>query len=395
MSTTTLESPKKFMPLPRKLTASQLAAIAALPAHDEAPSPTTEASRPARIYTDPARFAAEQAAIFKKVPMAITPSCAFKEPGSFLANDHFGVPVLLSRDLDGKAHAFLNICRHRGAKLVPECEAIKSRRVTCGYHAWTYDLQGRLVGLPRAETFPSADKSKLGLIELPCMELGGFIWIGLDPKEELKVPAGAAEIDADLKALGIPEMHVYGQRYYDLKANWKLVIEPFLEPYHVKRLHIKTVADLNSDNHPIPVWLGQHLRQTAGRINFVPDSFELNSDLLHKSITHSYMLFPNTIIVTSPYFISTMALMPRAADRTIVQYSLLMPQKMEGERAEDLFRRSYEFQDEIFREDYGAALSQQEALSSGALETVHFGGMEASIGPFHNLVESYLPAEAI
>ncbi len=384
------------MPLPRQLTESQLESIRALPAHDAASIPTTEASRPSRVYTDAARFEAERTHIFERFPLPIIPSCTLKEPGTFVANDHFGLPILLSRDRSATAHAFLNICSHRGSKLLATCDPVKAARISCPYHAWTFDLEGRLTGIPRAEAFPSADKAKLGLMPLKAQETAGFVWIGLDRRRDVDLVAGTDALDADLAALGLPDMHVYGQRYYDLKSNWKLVVEPFLEPYHVKRLHAKTVADLNADTVPVARWLGMHLRQTAGKVHFTPDgSNDLNSDRLHKTITHSYFIFPNTIIVTSPYFISTMILMPRAVDRTIVQYSLLMPQPMRDAAAHDLFRRSYDFQDQIFQEDFGAGVLQQEALTCGALETVRFGGMEVQVGPFHDLVEGCLPSEAV
>ncbi|HEX7872296.1 MAG TPA: aromatic ring-hydroxylating dioxygenase subunit alpha [Sphingobium sp.] len=393
-TTPTDRTEQRFTPLPRKLTDSQMAAIHALPAHDSAVIHTTEAQRPARIYTDPSRFDAEMEHIYGKFLIPALPSCALR-PGSFQAINGFGVPLLLTRDRDGVARAFYNVCTHRGSKVVDGCDPVKAGRASCPYHAWTFGLDGKLIGIPRQETFPSADKSQLGLIPMPCTETAGFIWVGLKKGTQPVLPDGVDALDADLRALGIPDMHVYGTRYYDLKSNWKLGVEPFLEAYHVKRLHAKTVADLNADIVGVMLWMGEHLRQTAGKIEFEPGVQDLTTDALHKTITHSYYIFPNTIIVTSPYFISTMILMPRAADRTMVQYSMLMPQPITSEKAEDLFRRSYAFQDEIFREDFGAGVLQQEALSSGALETVRFGGMETPVGPFHDGIEKYLPAAII
>ena len=385
---------QRFVPRPRRLTDSQLRSIAALPAHQEAPVPTVEASRPARIYTDPRRFDAEMAAVFRRFAMPVLPSAALAA-GSFVPVDGFDVPILLTRDRDGVAHAFYNVCTHRGSRLVPGCEAVKAGRVSCPYHAWTYALDGKLIGIPRAETFPTADKAALGLPALSCREQGGFVWVGLGRESAAELPAGSAALAEDLAALGLTDMHVYGMRSYDLKANWKLVVEPFLEAYHVQRLHAKTVAALNADTNPVMTWIGDHLRQTAGKVHFEPGRADLGSDALHKDVTHSYLVFPNTIIVTSPYFISTMILSPRAVDRTIVHYAMLMPQPLSGAKAEDLFRRSYAFQDEIFLEDFGAGEWQQASLSSGGLETVRFGGMESPIGPFHDLVERDLPRDLI
>lgn len=385
---------ERFVPLPRQLTDSQLEAICALPAHGDAHVHTIESQRPARIYLDPARFEAEKQNIFERFAVPVLPSCAL-EAGSFYPIDGFGFPMLLTRDREGRAHAFYNVCTHRGSKLVDGCEALKSGRVTCPYHAWTFGLDGKLLAIARPETFPNASKSELGMIPLPCHETAGYVWVGIGKGNQARLPEGTEALDADLDALGLSQMHVYGTRYYDLKSNWKLVVEPFLEAYHVKRLHAKTVADLNADTVGVMTWMGEHLRQIAGKVHYEPGVTDLNSDALHKNITHSYYIFPNTIIVTSPYFISTMILMPRAADRTIVQYSMLMPQPIGSEHAEDLFRRSYAFQDEIFMEDFGAGVLQQEALSSGALETVHYGGMELPIGVFHDGIEKYLPASAI
>lgn len=386
--------PQRFVPLPRSLTESQMAAIRALPAHDDAVIHTTEAQRPARIYTDRARFDSEVEHVYGKFFVPALPSCALA-PGTFQAVDGFGIPLLLTRDRAGVAHAFYNVCTHRGAKIVHGCDPVKAGRVSCPYHAWTFALDGQLVGIPRQETFPSADKSQLGLIAMPCTETAGFIWVGLKKGATPVLPEGTDTLDADLRALGLPDMHLYGTRYYELKSNWKLAVEPFLESYHVKRLHAKTVAGLNADIVGVMVWMEQHLRQTAGKIDFEPDAQDLTSDALHKTITHSYYIFPNTIIVTSPYFISTMILMPRAPDHTVVQYSMLMPQPIRDAKAEDLFRRSYAFQDEIFREDFDAGVWQQEGMSSGALEEVRFGGMETPVGPFHQGIEKFLPAEFV
>ena len=388
------EATERFVPLPRQLTDSQLAAIADLPSHDTAEVHTIEAQRPARIYCDPARFDAEMEAIFHQFAMPALPSCAL-EKGSFHPIEAFGFPILLTRDRDGVARAFHNVCTHRGSKLVDGCDALKAGRVTCPYHAWSFGLDGKLLAIARPETFPSADKSELGMKALPCHETAGYVWIGLKKDSPAILPDGTDALDADLKALGLPDMHVYATRYYDLKSNWKLVVEPFLEAYHVKRLHAKTVAGLNADTVGVMRWMGAHLRQTAGKVHYEPGVTDLGSDSLHKNITHSYYIFPNTIVVTSPYFISTMILMPRAADRTVVQYSMLMPQPIRSPKAEDLFARSYAFQDEIFMEDFGAGVMQQAALAGGGLETVHYGGMEVPIGPFHDQIEKYLPADAI
>ena len=382
----------KREPIKRQLTESQLTAIRSIPDHSNPMVPTQEDSRPYTVYTDPERFLREQASIFEQLPVPVTVSALLPEAGAFVANDIYGVPLLLSRDRDGKVHAFLNVCRHRGAKIIEGCDPVKAGRVICPYHAWTYGLKGELVGIPRQETFPSLRKEDLGLIELTCHEAGGLVWVCLKKGISTPMLEGSDAIDADLKALGLDGMSLYGHRTYDLKANWKLVLEPFMESYHIQRLHRNTVAPLFTDNANLMDFFGLHSRSVSGRIEFVPSEVDLSSDRLHKTITHAYNLFPNTVIVTSPYFISVMIVAPHGVDSTVVEYFMLTPEPADSPKGEDLFARSYAYQDEIFREDFGAAVIQQAGLAIGGIDRVHFGGLERQIGPFHTAVESFADA---
>src|SRR5207244_2298032 len=101
----------------------------------------------------------------------------------------------------------------------------------------------------------------------------------------------------------------WGRRTYDLAANWKLVIEPFLEGYHVQRLHAKSIGNLFADSPNVFSHFGHHIRQTSGKAHFNPELLKEKDGNIHKHITHAYLLFPNTIVVTSPYYISVMILM--------------------------------------------------------------------------------------
>jgi Ring hydroxylating alpha subunit (catalytic domain) len=116
---------------------------------------------------------------------------------------------------------------------------------------------------------------------------------------------------------------------------------------------------------------------------------------IHKHITHAYLLFPNTIIVTSPYYISVMILMPRARNRTIVDYYMMVKGPVDNPKAQELYTRSYEMIHAVFGgEDFRAASLQQEAMDSGAIEEVYYGGLENMIAPFHTAVESFLKPDA-
>ena len=376
---------------PMGLTESQWAAIQAIRPLEEMAVPTDEASRSVDVYLSDERYQAEQRDLFKKVPVVATMSAYLPEPGMSLAQDCYGVPLLITRDRDGIARAFINACRHRGSKLLEGSEPVKSARVSCPYHAWTYAMDGKLIGVPRQETFPSLKKCDLGLVALKTYEAGGFIWVGLDHKESPDMLEGSDQVCADLEAFGLDKMYVYGRRKYDLETNWKFVIEPFLEGYHVQRLHADSIAKLFDDVPSVYTFLGHNQRQVSGKAGFDPSILEGNPSNLHKYITHAYLAFPNMIVVTSPYYISVMVLCPRAANRTVVDYYMLVKEKPETEKGKELYARSFKLIDEVFGgEDFRAALIQQQGLQAGGIDTVYFGGLEKMIGPFHDSVESFL-----
>lgn len=380
---------------PAGLTLSQWQAICALPPHDQTYVPTEESRRPTSIYLSPERYAAEREYLLKRVPVAVCMSTYLSQPGTSMAHDGYGVPLLITRDRTGVAHVFINACRHRGSKIIEGCEPVKGNLMVCPYHAWSFGLDGKCVAIPRHDTFPSLNKQALGLVSLPTWESGGFIWVGLDPASRPDMLPESDNVCADLEAFGLHTMHPYGRRQYDLPANWKLVIEPFLEGYHVQRLHAKSIGTMFADVPNVYTSMGHHIRQTSGKAHFNPDLLKGEIGNLHKHITHAYLLFPNTIVVTSPYYISTMILMPRANDRTLVDYYMMVKSAPDNPKAEDLYKRSYELIHAVFGgEDFRAACLQQEALNSGALAEVHFGGLENMCTRFHDSVNSYLPGDA-
>jgi nitrite reductase/ring-hydroxylating ferredoxin subunit len=371
------------------LSESQIRAIRAIPHHDQATPPAIEASRPATIFTDAARYALEQETVFRRLPVPVTLSARLAEPGMVLAHDGYGVPLVLTRDKDGQVRAFLNACQHKGSKVVETCEPHKAGRLVCPYHAWTYKLDGQLMGVPRQETFAGLDKSTRPLAQLPCKESGGLIWVILDRHAPADFSSLSDQLAVDFTAMGIPDAHVYGHKRFDLNANWKLVLEPFLEGYHVQRLHAQSIGDMFADVPNVYDRFGRHTRQVSGKVNFTPDLLDQPVKNIHELVTHAYLAFPNTVVVTSPYYISVMIIMPRAAGRSVVDYFMLTRQAPDNPKAESLYARSYELILKVFgTEDFRAAEISQEGLDSGALDTVVYGGLERVIPDFYETLEA-------
>lgn len=382
---------RRATPTLETLSPGQIAAIRSIPAHDKAVPKPIDAHRPASIFLDDARHALEQRSVFRRLPVPVIPSAMLPEPGSVIAHDGYGVPLLLSRAKDGTVRAFLNACRHKGSKLIDGCEPRKAGRLSCPYHAWTYALDGRLIGVPREETFLNFSKDARPLVALPCRESAGIVWVVLDRTVEPDFSGLTPELDEDMAALGIPSAHVYGRRTFHLKANWKLVLEPFLEGYHVQRLHAQSIGNMFADSPNATHHLGPHMRQVSGKAHYTPDMVDQPGENIHKIITHAYLLFPSTVVVTSPYYISVMIIMPKSATESQVDYYMLTPGPADNAKAEDLYARSYELILKVFgTEDFWAAEITQAGLSSGALDEVVYSGLEAAIPEFYDNLDRHL-----
>ena len=179
--------------------------------------------------------------LFETSPLALVASSEIPKPHDYLVRSAVGRSVLLTRDADGQAHAFLNYCRHRGAEPVQGCG--NARTFTCPYHAWSYDIRGHLVGMPHRDRFEDLDLSRLSLVELPSEERHGFLWVVVRPGAEIDVAAHLGELDAEIASLGCANMSYYSALSHEpLASNWKSVAEGLLEGLHVPYVHPGTFA---------------------------------------------------------------------------------------------------------------------------------------------------------
>ena len=371
-------------------TPGQLALADAL-LRGEASLGTKVETLPASVYTDPERFEAEKAKLFNKLPLLLAPSAMLPKNNLAVAHDGYGVPLILSRDAQGEAHVMANVCRHRGTRLLDgdSEEAIPAARIVCPYHAWTYRSDGSLLGLPRADCFPGMDKDAHSLMRFRDFECGGLVWFSHDQQEDF---AEIAMLCQDFDAFGFASHHLYKRKTHAVAANWKLVIDAFLESYHVQRLHSSTIANFFADGITAADCIGQHQRAAVGRADYLADVDRSDWAALRRVVTYTYQIFPNSVVIVSPDYINIMTVMPQTVGTCLVEDFMLIPEPPQTNEAEAHWKRSWDLLDGVTfaGEDFHAAELCQRGLDSGLLKDVQLGTLENGISNFHAKVDALL-----
>ena len=274
------------------------------------------------------------------------------EPGSFLATDAGGVPVLVIRDRAGKLAAFLNVCRHRGAVLIEGCG--QRNTIQCHYHAWTYDLDGSLRNAPRSEREASFDPADWSLLPASVDTWGPFLFVNPDPDA-----APLAEHLGDLpeilaRDIDIDSLVFHSRVEFGSDANWKVVVENFLECYHCPTAHpaFSEEVDVHPDRYllePHPTFSAQFAtaKKTGERGQF-------------------HLVYPNTDInvFPGPPNLSIGPIVPNGPGRTERYLDYFFAPDVDPAWRDEF----YAFDGQVGKEDAVLVESVHRGMASGMLE---------------------------
>jgi Rieske 2Fe-2S family protein len=207
------------------------------------PATRFESTLPGRYYHDPAIYERERQRIFSEMWVCVGRADDLPEAGCYQTVDVGAENAIVVRGRDGQVRAFLNVCRHRGARLCTEPCGETGQAIQCRYHAWSYALDGRLIGAPNIAREEGFDRDAFGLIPVACDVWEGLIWLNLadDPapladqlEPTIERRLGSRE-KFDRWELG--RLAVGKRIAYEMRANWKLVVENFMECYHCGPVH--------------------------------------------------------------------------------------------------------------------------------------------------------------
>ena len=344
---------------------------------------------PVAAYTDPERLQREREVLFRQYPLLMGFSCQLSEPGMYLTDDFSGLPILVARGADGRVRGFLNVCRHRGAKVVNGC-GHAGKRLVCPYHAWTYGLDGQLVAIPDKGSFDGVELTDRGLTQLPTVERDGLIWVQPSPGSKLDLERHLNALAGEIASYGLDKYHHYETRTLRQKLNWKIVIDTFLEPYHFAPLHRDTVGPIFYPNLCLFHAFGHNLRETLPRrsIQDLKALPEAQWDLV-KHTALVYVLFPNTVFIMQADHVETWRVYPLGdkVDECVMYLDFFIPEPAESDSARRHWERNMDLTVRtVVEEDFPTSEGMQFGFSSGAQDHVVYGRNEPALAHFEQQI---------
>jgi phenylpropionate dioxygenase-like ring-hydroxylating dioxygenase large terminal subunit len=364
-----------------------------------------EAYNDVNDYLDPQQLRTEQAILFRRYPLAVGFASHVRQPGDFFTHEDAGVPILVVRDGAGRLRAFLNVCRHRGSLLVPEARGCGKKVFVCPYHAWSYDAEGRLLGMPQEFGFAGLERERYGLRALPVAERFGLVWVRPTPE-----PPGAAPLDVpplDVPPLDVPllDMDAYLgpwardfagfglERFVHFRTatlrrrmNWKLMVDTFLEFYHFRWAHSRSIYPLFLDNVTSFDAHGPHVRLVSAKRTLLElrGRPEQEWNLLEHSLC-LYGVFPNSVITMQGDHGALFAMFPVAdrVDEAVLHVSLLIPEEPQTDAARQHWETNLELLCAAVTEDFAIGERIQRTLTSGANTHTTYGRIEPGLDVYH------------
>lgn len=345
---------------------------------------------PVTHYFSQQRYEQEMQTLFRHYPVIVGHIDQLPGCGDLLRHDALGLPLLLSRDEHGKIHCFINACRHRSMRLQEAPQACGKRSIVCPYHGWTYQLDGQLKHVPHDYAFPDLEKQANGLVELPCEQRHGLIWVHPTPAASMDLDIYLGSINDDFSYLGLDDAVLYKRTETLRAANWKLIIDAFLEAYHLRVLHRDSIYPFFEDSFAASQAVPPHLRSAVAR-RTLADTEQLPKDIasLSNLVSYTHFIFPNTICVFHPDYASTLTFFPDGPERLRWVHYMQIPKDQNTTQRKPHWEKTVALiEKNVFEnEDLSAAEGMQIGLRSGANQNMNLGRLEYMIGYFHDQIQ--------
>ena len=343
---------------------------------------------PAHYYTDPAFLAQEKQHIFARAWQIVGRCSQVAQPGDYFTTELAGEPLLLTRDAEGRLRGFYNVCRHRAG---PPAEGCGSRKVfRCGYHGWTYGLDGRLISAPEFEGVEDFRNEEFGLRPVLAEEWSGLVFVNLDPQAE-PLLASLGELPRQWAKFGFEHMRLYQRRDYVMECNWKVYIDNFLEGYHLPSVHPSLNRELDYGAYTTTTYENHSLQTSAIRGADGGAEGRRYSQAGPGDAAEYYWVFPNWMLNCYPDNVSLNIVLPLSHQRTVVIFEWYFPEATLSSEAPE---KTVHFSDEIQLEDGHICEVVQRNLHSASYDRGRYSvKQEKGVHHFHQLYARWLDQE--
>ena len=357
--------------------------------------PQGASTLPAPFYTDETYFQREMDRLFARMWVCVGRTEQVAKPGQFIVRELLGESIIITSNAAGHVNAFYNVCRHRGTKLCTEHQGSFPGSIQCPYHAWTYDLDGRLIGAPHMEEVPHFAKADYPLNRIAADGWDGHIFINLSP-DPSPLCQQLAELPAKFASWRMQDLRLGHRIVYDVKANWKLVIQNYNECLHCPNLHPalnKLSHYLSGENEPLQA------TYMGGRMDLRPGVETLSMDgrcsrgflpgLSEQDVrrVYYYAIFPNMLLSLHPDYMLVHTLWPQSPDRTInVCEWHFHPKELERPDFDPM--DAVAFWDMTNRQDWHVCELSQEGIKSRAYRPGPYSNREDLLYAFDRMIVS-------
>src|SRR5438874_3644487 len=341
---------------------------------------------PAALYTDAAVYEAERERMFARTWQVAGRHEQATKPGDYFTTEIAGEPLLICRDGEHKLRAFYNVCRHRAG---PPAEGCGSRKVfRCGYHGWTYSLDGRLLNAPEMDGTTNFDHSQFGLQPVPIGEWGAWVFVNLDARAGALV-SGLRELPEQAAKYRLEKLKLAERREYVMECNWKVYIDNYLEGYHLPSVHPSLNRELDYGQY-VTETFAFHSRQASpirGPEN-EKDVQRRYSQASGGDEAEYFWIFPNWMLNCYPDNVSLNIVLPLATERCVAIFEWYFPESVLGTEAP---ANTVRFSDEIQKEDARICEVVHRNLKSRSYTRGRFSAkQEKGVHQFHRLYANWL-----
>jgi choline monooxygenase len=345
---------------------------------------------PARFYFDPEVFHREQERIFRRTWQVVGHSGQLANPGDYITTEIAGEPLLLVRNADRELRGFYNVCRHRAGPPATGCGSRKVFR--CGYHGWTYGLNGELISTPEFEGVQAFEREHFSLRSVKVAEWFNLVFANLDDRAE-PLLAALGRLHKQVAPHPFTPMKLFERRTYEMKCNWKTYVDNYLEGYHLPSVHPGLNRELDYGGYVVEPHAG-YVRQCSPIRGAQPgdSSPRRYQEEPTDSLTNYFWFFPNWMLNCYPDNISLNVVAPVGPEKSVVVFEWYLP---EESLQTDTATRSVAFSDEIQAEDAAICETVQKNLSSQSYDRGRYSvKQEQGVHAFHRMYQAALAGQS-